>query len=135
MLKNVSAILFGLITGFVIIRLVEFINHSLYPPPLDLFTDKDAIKAYVEQLPIGAKLMVIAGWALGSFGGAYVATMIEKSNSPVFPLIVGGLFMIMGIMNMLVIPRPIWFWGLSMLAFIPMAYAGFSLAAKSMNSK
>jgi hypothetical protein len=131
MLKNVSAIIFGLITGFVLIRLTEFINHSLFPPPTELFTDKEAIKAYVEQLPLGAKLLVIAGWAIGSFGGAYIATVVEKSKSPVFPLIVGGLFMIMGVLNMLTIPHPVWFWVLSLLAFIPMAYAGFLVALKS----
>jgi uncharacterized protein YacL len=132
MLKRFSSIIFGLITGFVIIRVLEFINHSIYPPPVEVFSDKESIKAYVEQLPLIAKLLVLAGWALASLAGGFIATKIAKIKSPSSALIVGVIFMLLGVLNMITIPHPIWFWLLSAFAFIPMAYFGYLLAAKKL---
>jgi hypothetical protein len=126
--RNIPAILAGLLSGFIVIALVESLAHFFYPPPDEAFATHEELKAFVLQLPLGAKLLVLAAWAAGSFAGGTVAAMVLKSSNASASLITGGILMVSGIMNLLVVPHPMWFWIVSFLIFIPAAYAGFLVA-------
>ncbi|MBN4051924.1 hypothetical protein JYT53_00315 [Cytophagaceae bacterium AH-315-L13] len=125
MLRNSLSIGAGIITGGMLIFLVETLGHTIYPHPADFdYTDKEALAELIQNAPIGALLFVILAWAVGSFGGGLVASLISNEDKIRKALIVGVVLMILGIMNMLMVPHPIWFWILGMAVYLPMAYLG-----------
>jgi hypothetical protein len=69
--------------------------------------------------------------ALGTLVGAIIATIIAKGNKKLMALIVGGIFLIGGIMVSFMINSPIWFIVVDLvLAYIPMALLGYLIGLK-----
>jgi hypothetical protein len=127
---SVLAVLAGAIVAGVLISVVEGISSAVYPPPpgLDL-NNPEALRQYIDRLPIGAFLFVLAAWAVGPFAGAYVAARLVRRARMAHGLIVGALFLIAGVLNMLMIPHPIWMWVAGIAIFIGCSYLGARLAA------
>ncbi|MGH8015959.1 MAG: hypothetical protein ACREBV_07200 [Candidatus Zixiibacteriota bacterium] len=110
MIRKILAVLAGVITAFVVVILVEAISALVYPPPPGLdMTDTEAMKEYVKTLPTGAFLFVLAGWTIAAFVGGLVAGFIAKTKPMLFAWIVGGVILLAGIYNLVVIPHPTWF--------------------------
>jgi len=129
--RSILAAIAGLVLGVVLIAVVEFIGHYVYLPPADLdMTNPEAMKNLMTNAPVGALLFVILAWAVGSFGGGWLAARIAQKSHVMHSLIVGGLLMAAGIMKMLMIPHPMWFWVLGVAVYLPAAYAGASLGQK-----
>ncbi|MBL4715766.1 MAG: hypothetical protein COC01_03635 [Bacteroidetes bacterium] len=125
MLRNSLSIAAGIITGGILIFLVEKLGHTIYPHPADFdYTDKEALAELIQNAPIGALLFVILAWTVGSFGGGLVASLISNEAKMRKALIVGVVLMLLGIMNMMMIPHPLWFWALGLAVYLPMAYLG-----------
>ena len=69
--------------------------------------------------------------ALGTLVGAYVAVMIAGGNRMKFSMAVGGLFLLGGITNVIMLPAPGWFIGVDLIgAYIPMAWIGGRLTGR-----
>jgi len=121
----------GLIAGCIVIFFVEAIGHKVYPPPPNIdLNDPEALKRIINDAPAAALLFVILSWALGSLAGGFIASLIASASKMNNSLVVGGVLMILGIINMLMIPHPIWFWILGLLVYIPCAYLGGKLGIK-----
>ena len=91
-------------------------------------TDREALRELLAQAPVGAFLVVLLGWALGSLVGGYLAAKLASSNPMKHAMVVGLLLTLAGIGNNLMIPPPAWFWLPTLLVFIPAAWAGARLA-------
>lgn len=129
MLRMIAAVITGLITGGIVIALVEGASSMLYPIPESLnVNDRDALGDYTMNMPIGAYIFVLAAWLLGAFGGGVIAVIIGKQHS--VAIIVGTILTLGGIANMFMIPHPIWFMIVGILIYIPSAMAGGMLAMK-----
>lgn len=129
--RSILAVIAGLVLGVVLIGVVEFSGHYVYPPPAGMdMKDAEAMKSLVASLPVGALLFVILAWAVGSFGGGWLTARIAQKSHVMHALIVGGILMAAGIMNMLTIPHPLWFWVLGVAVYLPAAYAGALLGQK-----
>jgi len=134
MLKKILLIIAGIITGTIIIYLVELVGHFFYPPPEEInTTDLEALKQIISDLPVGAFVFVLLAYALGSFGGALLTATISKSSKVVNAVIVGAVLMIFGIINLLMIPHPVWFSIVSIFTYIPCAYFGGKVSIKITN--
>ncbi len=132
--RSILAVIAGLVLGVVLIFVVESAGHFVYPLPADLdMTNPEALKNLMANAPVGALLFVILAWAVGSFGGGWLATRLAQKSHVMHALIVGGLLMAAGIMNMLMIPHPVWFWVLGLAVYLPAAYAGALLGQKRQN--
>jgi hypothetical protein len=119
-LKLVLAVVAGLIAGGVIVFATEYIGHSLFPPPADLdLSNPDDVKRLIDSLPFGAFAMVMLGWFLGSFAGAFVAHAIAKK--PAAAWAVAAIFILFTAMNFVMIPHPMWMIAAGLL--IPLASA------------
>ncbi|MBW8523542.1 hypothetical protein K0U91_12255 [Chryseobacterium chendengshani] len=128
MLRQILGIIAGIIAGSLCVWAVETINHSLYPFPAGMKTnDMDAFKAYVENLPVLGKLLVIVGYALGALVSGFVSTKVAKNGKPVAAIICGLIFLTFTIYNMFVLPTPVWFWVLGILVW-GLVLAGYKLA-------
>lgn len=94
--------------GAVAAFLVESVGHIVYPPPegTDL-SDPEQLRTIMESVPTGALLFVLGAWAIGSYLGGMVATILARAAQ--WPgVAVGGLMLLGGIYTMIIIPHPWW---------------------------
>jgi hypothetical protein len=130
--RSILAVIAGFVAASVVMMIVESINgHILYPELGKLaqgMTDREAIRALLATAPVGALLVVLVGWALGSLLGGFLAAWIAASAPVAHALILGVLLTLAGIANNLMIPPPAWFWLPTLAVFVPAAYAGARLA-------
>lgn len=130
--RKILAVVAGVILAGLVVYVVEAIGHRVYPPPEGLnMKDMDAMKAYVATLSTGALLFVLAAYILGSFSGGWLAAKIARASQIPLALTVGGVQLLFGIMNLVMIPHPTWFAIASVLAFLPAAYLGGKLGTKA----
>ncbi len=137
--RSIGAVIVGFVAASAVMLLIETINgHVLYPEVGKLaegVTNKEEIRAIMANAPVGAFLVVLLGWTLGSLLGGFLAAWIG-SNAPVaHALVLGGLLTLAGIGNNLMLPPPAWFWIVSLLVFLPAAYAGAQSAPKGNQAK
>lgn len=126
--RSIIAVVLGIILGGIVVGLVEYVGHLVYPAPAGIdMRNPEALKTYAANAPVGALLFVILAWALGSLTGGWLAAFIARQSRSQHALIVGGVLMIFGIINMLMIPHPVWFWIVGILVFLPAAYIGARL--------
>jgi hypothetical protein len=129
--RKILAVIGGVVLGGIVVFVVEWVSSLIYPPPAGLdMTDKEAMKAYVATLPIGALLFVLLAYVLGSLSGGWLAAKIARDSKIRLSLIAGGVLLLFGIINLVTIPHPLWFAVLTVLVFLPAAYFGGKLGAK-----
>src|SRR4030095_15186009 len=100
--RSFGAVLAGLVIGAILIGGVEALCSYLYPlPPGVRSTDMDSLRSFIASLPQGAFVLVLVGWAVGSFAGSFVATRLARGRRAAHGLLVGILFLVMVVWNML----------------------------------
>jgi hypothetical protein len=128
-LRSVLAVLLGAVAGGVLIMAVEMLGATIYPlPPGVDPSDSEAVRKAMAGVPAGALLLVLLGWILGTFAGAWIAARLALKSPMRHGLVLGVLFLAAGIKNMLDFPHPVWFWVLGIMVFLPAAYFGAKLA-------
>ena len=129
--KNIAAGIAGIVVAGLLVWLVEMIGHSVYPPPAGLdFANADAMRAYIDTLPIGALLFVAAAWFIGTLGGTFTACKIGTAKPMVFACVVGGLMFVATVVNLAMIPHPLWFSALGIIGIAVGAWLGMTLGGK-----
>lgn len=133
-LRSIAAILAGFVVASIVMMIVETINGNILYPELGKIaagmTDREQIRALIASAPIGALLVVIVGWILGSFAGGLIAALIAARSTLTHAIVLGVLLTCAGVANNLMIPPPMWFWIVSLFVFVPPAYLGGMLAPK-----
>jgi len=84
--------------------------------------------------PVGALLVVLLGWVLGSLLGGFLAAWIGGNAPVAHALVLGGLLTPAGIANNLMLPPPARFWVPTLVVLLPAAYAGARLAPRKAQS-
>ena len=130
--RSALAVVVGALVAGVLIAAVEGISSAIYPlpPGIDLH-DHEAMRQHIHSLPVGAFLFVLAAWAMGSFGGSWVAARLATRARLTHGLIVGALFLLAGMMNLIMIPHPWWMWAGGILALAGCSYLGARLAGRA----
>ena len=133
-LRSVFAVVAGFVVATIVMMAVESANGRLLYPELGKLasgmTDREAIRNLLASAPVGAFLVVAFGWALGSFAGGCTAAWIAGRSPVAHALGVGGLLILAGVANNLMIPPPLWFWIVGLVVLLPAAYAGARLAPR-----
>jgi len=120
-LRSVAGVFFGACLAIGIIILVGQISGRMYPPPPGLDpSDRSAQAAFIASLPLGAFLMILLAWGLGTFAGALVCGKVAGRAKLAHGLVLATLLLVAGTSNMMVIPHPLWMW--------PSAFAVFAFA-------
>lgn len=129
--RLVLAILGGVLVAGLVVYLVEAAGQLMYPPPAGLdMRDRDAMSAYVSQLPSGAFAIVLTAWILGALAGSWVAVRIA-ARPAVWPgLVIGGLLLLGVASNVMTVPHPVWMVVAAIVAIPAAAYAGARLAIR-----
>lgn len=130
MAKNVAAAIAGIITAFVMIMLIEKLGHIIYPPPSDLdFSDPESMRPYIATLPFLALLFPMIAWVVATFAGTVLACKIGTANPLAFAAVVGGLVLAATIANLIMIPHPVWFSAVSLVAIAASAWIAVRVAS------
>lgn len=130
--RKILAVLAGMITGGLIVMIFDELSHLIAPPPEGLdFTDKEAITEFMKTVPVSAFLVMLAGWLLSAFSGAFVASKIVPLSWKSVSLLTGGILMLGAIMNMVMLPHPVWMMVIGILGYFPLAWLGGKLAGRN----
>ncbi|WP_027066414.1 hypothetical protein [Maribacter sp. Hel_I_7] len=130
--KNILAVVAGLIIGSVVNMLIIMVSGSIIPPPEggDI-TTMEGLKATMHLFEPQNFIFPFLAHALGTLVGAFVAAKIAASRKMLMALIIGLFFLIGGTINIVLLGGPMWFTALDIIvAYMPMAYLGFLLAKK-----
>jgi hypothetical protein len=131
MIRSMLGLVCGIITAMMVIFAFQKIGAVFYPMAqgADL-TDPEALRQVMAAMPVGAFVTLLAGYAVGTFIGAWVAASIAGRAAIAHALIVGCFFFLANIANVIMIPHPLWYVAASMLLFLPCAYLGGRLARR-----
>lgn len=128
--RNVLAVILGWFIGSLVnLNLID-LGHFLFPIDIDT-NDMIELAKIMPILNAEHFIFPFLAHALGAFVGAMIAALIAGSRKKMFALVIGGLFLIGGIVINFMLPGPIWFSILDVLvAYIPMAWLGWFLSNK-----
>src|SRR3954465_1863415 len=108
MARNILSIIAGIISSFFAIIAIESIAHILNPTHLDPH-NVEAFRNYVHnEAPETFHIIVLLGYAVGSFIGALVSAYISLNKKMIHAMTVGGILMGIGINNLVVSNHPSW---------------------------
>lgn len=128
-MRNVLGVVAGVIGGSAVVFGVETLAHTIYPPPPEFDpTTPAGMAAIMGRAPVGALLMVLLAYALGTCVGAFVAAKLAATGPQSKAMIVGIVLLVFGISNLLAIPHPVWMAIGTLLVFLPAAWLGGRLA-------
>jgi len=133
LVKNILAVVLGLIMGSIVNMGIIMISGSIIPPPQDAdITTMEGLKSTMHLFEPKHFIFPFLAHALGTFIGAVVAAIIAANHKEKFALAIGAFFLIGGIANVSMLPSPIWFSILDLgAAYIPMGFIAGRLVVKS----
>lgn len=126
--RTILGVVVGVVVAWLSISLCEFSSLFLHRPPAGLdLRDPQALAAHIQAAPAAAMALVVAGWTLGAFLGAWVAARIARHKLGA-ALAIGALVLVGVIANSAMIPHPSWVTIAGIVLPIPMAWLGARLA-------
>jgi hypothetical protein len=129
MIRSIAGVVAGLTAAIFVVGVLEAVGHAIYPPPPGInLHDPEALKTIIDQLPLGAIVMVLVAWGTGTLVGAFAAAAIAGRAPMVHGLIVGGIIMTFAVLTMIMIPHPVWFMIVSVFVVLVPALLGALLA-------
>lgn len=131
-IKNILAVVAGVLLGSVVNMAIIMISGSIIPPPegADVIT-MEGLKASMHLFQPRHFIFPFLAHALGTFTGALLAALIAANHKMKFAWGIGVFFLAGGIGNTLMLPSPTWFTVLDLVgAYIPMAYLAGKLVVK-----
>lgn len=136
-LRNVIAVLAGLIIGSVVNMGLITLGSSVIPPPPGVdVTDMESLKSSMHLFEPRHFIFPFLAHALGTLVGAVVAFIIAAAHKVKFALTIGIFFLIGGIMNVFMLPSPLWFAVLDIVgAYIPMGWIGAKIGESLLTKK
>jgi hypothetical protein len=133
-IRSILAVIAGFVAASAVMMVVETANGRLLYPELgkraEGVTDRQEIKAIMASAPLGALVVVLIGWALGSVAGGFLATLISRKPPGGHALVLGVLLTLAGVANNLMLPPPSWFWIATFAVFLPAKYVGARLVPR-----
>ena len=130
MVRDAAAAVAGLVVAIVLIAAIQFLGHSIYPPPAGLDqTDAEAMQDYVSTLPVLALLFPMFAYFIGTFCGTLLACTIGTARPVIFAFIVGLVILAFTIANLISIPHPLWFSVIAVLGIIGSAWLAMTMAS------
>lgn len=109
MLRAVLAFLAGAVAMSLTVAGVQMIGHRLWPLPAGIDPSNHAQMAgIVESMPVAAKAWVVLAYAIATAVAVLVATTIARTRWKGLGIALGGLMVVLCIINLLMLPHPLW---------------------------
>ncbi|MGI9552586.1 MAG: hypothetical protein ACR2MT_15395 [Aurantibacter sp.] len=130
--KNILAVLAGIVVGSVVNIGIVALSGSIIPPPDGVDpSNVESIKASMHLYQPKHYILPFLAHALGTLAGALVAGLIAANHKMKIALGVGAFFLLGGITAVSMLPSPMWFNILDLVAaYIPMGWLGGKLATR-----
>lgn len=131
-LRNVLAVLAGVVVGSVVNMGLIMVSGKVIPPPAGAdVTTAEGLKAAIHLFEPKHFLFPFLAHALGTLAGACLTAALAASRRTALALVIGIVFLAGGIANAFMIPAPVWFVVVDlMVAYLPMAWLGSRLAPR-----
>lgn len=130
--KNILGLVAGLLLGSLANMAIVIISGSIIPPPIG--TDVSTLEGLKEAIKVFEPkhfTLPFLAHAVGSLVGGMVVANIAPSNQIKYALVIGGIFLLGGIDNVLNFQYPLWFSILDLsCAYIVMAWLGAFIVLK-----
>jgi hypothetical protein len=105
-LRSLAAIFFGLCLAFLLLVAVEFFSAVVHPFPKDFGGTPEEMCRHVQRYPQWVLAVVVPAWA----ATAFVSTWIARRVGNLYSYIVVGLLLLAAlVLNISMLPYPIWF--------------------------
>lgn len=123
-LRNIVAVVAGLVVGSVLNMAIVTWGPAVVPPPAGVDTGTaEGLAAGIHLFEPKHFLVPFLAHALGTLAGAFVACLVAASRRVVPAWVVGAVFLAGGIAAATMIPAPAWFIAMDLLfAYLPMAW-------------
>jgi hypothetical protein len=113
LVRLVLGVILGFVGGSAAMMACHYATMPLYPPPdgLDVMDpgQREAVQEWMKTLPDGAFVVAALCHWLGTAVGAAIAMFVAGRHSIRPALVIGVLFTVAGIMNVMQVPHPTWF--------------------------
>jgi hypothetical protein len=132
LIRNILAVIIGLVLGSSVNMLLIVVGPYLIPPPTGVdVTDAQSIGASIHLFRPKHFVIPFLAHALGTLVGAVTAFLIAVTYRPIFAYAIGAMFLAGGISVTFMIPTPRWFTILDLVvAYLPMAWIGTLLGRR-----
>jgi hypothetical protein len=130
LVRNLLAILCGVVAGAAINMAIISLSPLLIPPPAGVdVTNTESLSLGIDLFEPKHFIMPFLAHALGTLAGALVAYLIASNYKTQFAYLIAVFFLCGGIAASLLIPGPLWFISVDLLlAYLPMAWLAIVLA-------
>ena len=126
MVRSMGAIIAGLLVMLIVVAAIQWIGHSVYPPPEGLdFRDKYAVAAALSTAPVGALGFVLLSYAVATFLAAGTAATLSLRHKRGVALVIGGVMLVLAAINLFLLPHPMWMTVAGLLIPVPVALLGW----------
>lgn len=130
MIRNILAVIAGIVVGNVVNMGLITISGSIIPPPDGVDpSNMESLKSSMHLFEPQHFIFPFLAHALGTFFGAFVTALIAISHKMRLALVIGLFFLVGGITMVFLVPSPTWFIVIDLVAaYIPMAWIGGKIA-------
>lgn len=128
-IRNILAVLAGIIAGSAVNMGIITISGSVIPPPEGAdITTMEGLKANMHLFEPKHFLFPFLAHALGTFAGAWLTAILAVKYKIRLAMVIGLFFLLGGIINILLLPSPLWYAVVDVTgAYLPMSYLGGKL--------
>lgn len=136
-LRNLLAIVAGVIIGSIVNMIFITISSSIIPPPdgADV-TTTEGLNASMHMFQPKHFIFPFLAHAIGTLVGACITTCLVKGEKLSFAFIIAVFFLAGGVASIFMLPSPIWYTVIDLtIAYFPMAYLGGKLGLKLKSQK
>jgi hypothetical protein len=129
---NFAIFMLSMIVGMIVNFTIIIIGSKIISVPNGInVVDANSLKENIHLFKVYHFIFPFLAHAGGTFIGAILVSKFAKSFQFVFAMGIGLFFLFGGIMNIKMIPGPLWFNILDVtMAYIPMAWLGWKMGAK-----
>lgn len=135
-IRKILAVIAGLAAGSAVNMGLVMAGAEIIPPPAGVdVRDVESIKSGMHLFEFKHFIVPFVAHALGTLVGAFAAVIIAAASKMTVALVIGVLFLILGSINALMLPSPVWFVVVDLVgAYLPMAWIGARLSARVQRS-
>lgn len=132
LLRNVLALLAGIVVGGCVNMALITLSPWLIPPPAGVdVNNAESLSKAVHLFEPRHFIMPFLAHAVGTLAGALAAYLLAASYKAQMAYVIGTVFLCGGLAASLLIPAPTWFVALDLLAaYLPAAWLGIQIGTR-----
>ena len=133
--RSVGAIVLGLAVALLLVIGLEVFSAVVHPFPADFSGTQDEICAHVANYPGWVLAVVVPAWGVTTWISTWLATRVGTARHPAHGVAVGGVLLLAIVLNMYMLPYPLWFEVINLIVSPLAIYWGVKLGCQPSAAK